>query len=55
MKDRDPERREDEPTQAARRGKKKEQERPKPRPRWSRDAEVRRSVNAAVQDADFDR
>jgi len=57
MEQRDPERHEDEPTRAERRPEKKEKEkeRPKPRPIWSRDAEVRRSVNAAVQDADFDR
>jgi hypothetical protein len=55
MEHRDPEPHEDEPTPAKRRREKKEKERPKPRPRWSRDAEVRRSVNAAVQDADFDR
>ena len=56
MDKRDPERREDEPTPAEQRREKQEKKRPKPRPRgWSRDAEVRRSVNAAVQDADFDR
>jgi hypothetical protein len=55
MEHRDPERHEDEPTPVERRREKKEKERPKPRPRWSRDAEVRRSVNAAVQDSDFDR
>jgi hypothetical protein len=55
MEQRDPQRNEDEPTRAARRPEKDEEERPKRRPRWSRDAEVRRSVNAAVQDAEFDR
>lgn len=55
MEHRDPERDEDEPTRAEQRPEKKEKERPKPRPRWSRDAEVRRWVNAAVQDAEFDR
>ena len=50
-----PERHEDEPDQVEQCCEKKEKERSKPRPRWSRDAEVRRSVNAAVQDANFDR
>ncbi|MGH3020722.1 MAG: hypothetical protein ACRDNR_11260 [Gaiellaceae bacterium] len=55
MEHRDPDRREDEPTRPARREEKDERERPEPRPKWSRDVEIRRSVNAAVQDADFDR
>lgn len=55
MEHRDPERREDEPARPAGRREQDEEERPKQRPKWSRDAEVRRSVNAAVQDADFDR
>jgi hypothetical protein len=55
MEQRNPERREDEVTPRARRREKDDQTRPKPRPRWLRDVEVKRSVNAAVQDADFDR
>jgi hypothetical protein len=55
MEHRDPDRDEDKPTPAERRREQKAKERPKKRPSWSRDAEVRRSVNAAVQDADFDR
>jgi hypothetical protein len=49
-----PERREDEPTPSARR-EEDEEKRPRRRLRWLRDAEVKRSVNAAVQDADFER
>ena len=55
MEHREPEQRVDEPTQAAPRPEKDEQERPKRRSKWLRDLEVRRSVNAAVQDAEFDR
>lgn len=55
MEQRNPERREDEVTPRTRRREKDEQTRPKRRPRWLRDVEVKRSVNAAVQDADFDR
>lgn len=57
MEHREPEQRMDEPTRAARRREKdeQEQERLKRRPKWLRDLEVRRSVNAAVQDADYDR
>jgi hypothetical protein len=53
--ERDPERRKDEPTPAAPRSEQEEKERPRRRPRWLRDAEVERSVNAAVPDADYDR
>jgi hypothetical protein len=52
--ERDPERRKDEPTPAAPRRQQEEKERPRRRPRWLRDAEVERSVNAAVPDADYD-
>jgi hypothetical protein len=55
MEQRIPERREDETTPRERRREQDEQTRPKRRPRWLRDIEVKRSVNAAVQDADFDR
>lgn len=55
MEHREPEQRVDEPTQAPPRPEKDEQERLKRRPKWLRDLEVRRSVNAAVQDADYDR
>lgn len=55
MEQRNPERREDETTPGARRREKDERTRPKRRLRWLRDVEVKRSVNAAVQDADFDR
>ncbi len=55
MEQRSPERRDDEMTPQARRREKDEPTRPKRRPRWLRDLEVKRSVNAAVQDADFDR
>ena len=48
-----PERREDEPSRPAQRDE-DEEKRPRPRLRWLRDAEVKRSVNAAVQDADFE-
>jgi hypothetical protein len=55
MENRDPDRREDESTPDDRRREQQEKERSKRRPRrWSRDVEVTRSVNAAVQDADFD-
>jgi hypothetical protein len=50
-----PERRENPPSPAANRPEQGEQKRPKRRPKWLRDVEVKRSVNAAVQDADFDR
>ena len=53
MEQREPEQREDE-TRAAQRPEKDEQERLKRRSKWLRDLEVRRSVNAAVQDADYD-
>jgi hypothetical protein len=49
-----PEQRKDEPTRSAKR-EEDEEKRPKRRLRWLRDVEVKRSVNAAVQDADFDR
>lgn len=55
MEQRNPERREDEATTRAPRREQDEQTRPKRRPRWLRDVEVKRSVNAAVQDDDFDR
>jgi hypothetical protein len=55
MEQRNPERREDEATPRARRREQDEQTRPKRRLRWLRDVEVKRSVNAAVQDDDFDR
>jgi hypothetical protein len=55
MENREPDRRVDEAPRVTRRPEKDEQERPKRRPRWLRDLEVRRSVNAAVQDADYDR
>jgi hypothetical protein len=56
MEHRNPERRENAPSQAANRAEQDEQQkRPKRRLRWLRDVEVKRSVNAAVQDADFDR
>jgi hypothetical protein len=50
----DSKRRENEPARPDQRPE-KEKEKPGRRPRWSRDVEVKRSVNAAVQDADFDR
>jgi hypothetical protein len=52
---RDPERREDEPAPEKRQPEPEDERRPKRRLRWLRDAEVKRSVNAAVQDADYDR
>jgi hypothetical protein len=55
MEQQDPERREDETTPRERRREQDEQTRPKRRLRWLRDVEVKRSVNAAVQDDDFDR
>jgi hypothetical protein len=55
MGQRDPERRENESTQTAKRSEEDGSKRPKRRLRWLRDIEVKRSVNAAVQDADFDR
>lgn len=55
MEQPNPERREDEMTPRERRREKDDQTRPKRRLRWLRDVEVKRSVNAAVQDADFDR
>jgi hypothetical protein len=56
MEHRNPERRENAPSRAANRPEQDEhQKRPKRRLRWLRDVEVKRSVNAAVQDADFDR
>jgi hypothetical protein len=55
MEQQDAERREDETTPRERRREQDEQTRPKRRLRWLRDVEVKRSVNAAVQDDDFDR
>jgi hypothetical protein len=52
---RDQERREDEPAPGKREPEPEDERRPKRRLRWLRDAEVKRSVNAAVQDADYDR
>jgi hypothetical protein len=54
MWNRDAERPEDEPKPEERHDE-EEERRPKRRLRWLRDVEVKRSVNAAVQDADFDR
>ena len=55
MEHRHPERRDGESAPAERRREQEEQPRPKRRLKWLRDIEVKRSVNAAVQDADFDR
>jgi hypothetical protein len=54
MEHRHPER-ENEPARPAKRSEEDEPRPPKRRLRWLRDVEIKRSVNAAVQDADFDR
>ena len=55
MEHRQRERRDDESTPAEGRREQKAPSRPKRRLKWLRDIEVKRSVNAAVQDADYDR
>jgi hypothetical protein len=49
------ERSDDEQRRAAQRSERDEQKRRKRRFRWLRDSEVARSVNAAVQDDDYER
>ena len=49
------ERRDDEQNRAAQRPVRDEQKRRKRRFRWLRDSELTRSVNAAVQDNDYER
>jgi hypothetical protein len=55
MEHRVPERRDGKSTPAERRPEQDAPSPPKRRLRWLRDIEVKRSVNAAVQDADYDR